>query len=573
MAFDGAFTHVLMSELEEAKESRIDKIYQPSQSELVFLIRKKGFAKKLLLCARSGSVRIQFTEQKYENPAEPPMFCMLARKHFTGAKLIGMSQCGFDRIVTLVFENYNEMGDKVKLQIVCELIGNRGNIVLLDKDGRIIDAVRRSDIESERLILPGAVYEYPKCSNKLSPVKANLSEIVEKILCKEELPLDRAIMDTVDGFSPLVCREIAFLCSAGEQCVFEFDDPAKLENVLFGVFEKIENGAEPVMLCDRFGEPKEYSYLSIKQYGEFYTEKSFESFSLLLDAFYSGKDTKQRIDRLSCDVSRLVSGLILRAQKRLAARKADLKACENRDELRIFGELIKANIHLIESGSAYAVVQNFYDENLSEIKIPLSVKLSPAANAAEYFKEYKKSCTAVQTLKELIDKDVTEIQYLESVAESLERCTCYADIEAIRQELFEGGYLRTKKQQRKPQKTALKPKEYVSKEGYRIAVGRNNIQNDYLTVHLASKNDMWFHTKAIHGAHVVVFCDGAELDDETVLFAAELAAANSKASKSQNVPVDYTRIKYVKKPNGAKPGMVIYTTNKTVYVTPKENVI
>ncbi len=567
MAFDGIFLHSSLKELDEAVGCHIDKIYQPSRDELVFLLRKKGFAKRLLMCVRSGSVRLQLTEKKYENPAVPPMLCMLVRKHFSAARLMSVVQHGFDRVVKLCFEATNEMGDRVNLSVICELIGNNGNIIFTFEDGRIIDAMRRSDIEkSERIIQPGAFYEYPVSSGKLSFFE-DTEMIVSRIIQKGELPLWRAVLDSLEGVSPLVAREIAQL-SGGLDILTGDCDAETLQNAVAKVKGFIDCG-KPTMLCDKSGTPVDFSYMPIIQYEGLYFYKSYESFSVLLDDFYAEREAAAFIKHAAGDVVRLVDNLITRAGRRCAERKKELEGCRDCEKMRISGELIKANIHLIKSGAESITVQNFYDEDLSDITIRLNPALSPSANAARYFKGYKKSHTAAGLLEELIKKDGEEILYLESVRESINRCKTVADISEIRDELRREGYIKA------PQKRTSKTPpvaflEHKSVEGFKILVGKNNTQNDLLTTKIASKGDMWFHTKGVPGSHVVVFCDGKPISDETIILAATLAASNSKASTSSNVAVDYTPIKFVKKPSGAKAGMVIYTTNKTVFVTPEK---
>lgn len=568
MAFDGAFLHTVITEISEAEGCHVDKIYQPSRDELVLLLRKKGFVKRLLISARPGAARIQFTEGKYENPESPPMFCMLARKIFSASRLVSVTQRGLERVVELTFDTANEMGDRIAPKIICELIGNSSNIILVGEDGRIYDATRRSDIETaKRIIQPGAKYEYPPTQDKLSLKDAENSNIVEAVMGKNAT-LSSALLNTADGLSPLVCREISYRAYGDDIATSDIKDTAPLIAELQRVKGTLSQFT-PTILYKADNTPADFSYIDIMQYGAAYTKKVFESPSALLDAFYFERDIQAAMHRQSADIEKLVSNLIVRANRRRSMRLREMQESENREELRIYGELIKANIHAIPAGSAMARVQNFYDENLCEIEIPLDPAKNAAANAAKYFKDYKKSCAAVQTLAILTEEDRREIGYLESVAESIQRCRTSADIAEIREELALGGYIKqanAKAARRKKAKPTLE--EHTSTEGYRIIVGKNNMQNDYITTTLASKGDMWFHTKGIHGSHVVVMCGGEPISDETVLQAARLAALNSKAAGSSNVPVDYTPVKYVKKPNGAKAGMVIYTTNKTVFVTP-----
>lgn len=573
MAFDGGFTAKIIKELSQAKECHIDKIYQPSKDELVFLLRKKGFVKRLFMSARSGAARVHFTENKTENPAEPPMFCMLARKYFSSARLVDVRGRGFDRIIEFVFETSNEMGDRVTPKIICELIGNQSNIILIGENGKIIDAIKRSDIETaKRIIQPSAKYEYPKSLGKINPKQEDINIIAEKILSGNEQPLWKAVLNTVDGMSPLICREIAYrVCS--EDVLVPQTKKQDLNSVLCDFVKYITDDGCPTILYGGDGNPAEFSYIDIKQYGSLYKSKVFSSYSELLDAFYTQRENTARIRKASADITKLLNNLIARTNRRLSSRLTELEECKDREKLRIYGELIKANIHLIENGSEKAVVQNFYDENLSSVEIPLNPAISVSANASNYFKEYKKSYTAEQTLTKLTKEDREELEYFDSVLDSLSRSTSFADIEDIRNELINGGYIKTQRHSKKQKKQNISLKEFISKEGYRILVGKNNVQNDYITTVLAKKSDLWFHVKGIHGSHVVVFCDGNEVSDETLYFAACLAAKNSKAENSSNVPVDYTPVKYVKKPSGAKSGMVIYTTNKTLFVTPREEIL
>lgn len=571
MPFDGAFAHILTNELNDAKDCHIDKIYQPSRDELVFLLRKKGFVKRLLISAKIGSAKVCFTEDKYENPAVPPMFCMLVRKHFSSARLIEIRQQGLERIIELCFLSTNEMGDRVNTKIICEMLGQRTNIILVGEDGRIIDAVRRSSIEDgSRLVQPGAIYTYPETQNKLSILDTDIDVLTDKILAQSELPLSKALLNVLDGFSPLISREIAFLVSGGDEITLNCDRKL-LVSTLNSVKTALNEGGTPTLLFKNNNEPFDFTFLPIKQYGSTITSKEYDSYCELLNAFYSSKDNSARTHQASAEIVKLVNNLYQRAQKRLSLRLEELKECENRETFRIYGELLKANLHAIPNGAEFAEVQNYYDENLALIKIPLNPAISPSQNAAKYFKDYKKTYTAEQTLAKLTEKDREEIEYFESVLDSLNRAESPADLNDIRTELTEGGYLKRPKGVNPNKKTAVTGfLEFKSVEGYRIFVGKNNRQNDYLTTRLANKNDLWFHTKNIAGSHVLVLSDGGEVSDETILFAASLAAKHSKAAASSQVAVDYTPVKYVKKPNGAKAGMVIYTTNKTVFVTPKE---
>lgn len=544
MAFDGAFLHCVISELNNALDSHVDKIYQPSKEELVFLLRKKGFVKRLLLNVKSNGARVQFTENKYENPESPPMFCMLMRKHLLNARLLRIEQPDLERVARFVFSSMNEMGDITELNLICELLSGSANIILTDNNFKIIDSLRHSDIEtSSRLILSGATYAMPPKQDKLNPLTADLTEIEKQLESK-------TLLQTLDGFSPLICREI----EAGLP--------------LLKVINSIKSNGQPTLILKPDSTPLDFTYITVSQYGDGYQNKPFSSYSELLDEFYTKKETALRVQQNARDIIKLVTNLKARTERKLSQRLIELEKCKDREILRVYGELIKANLYAIKNGSSFAEVPNYYDSEMKSIRIPLNPALSPANNANKYFKDYKKSYTAEEALTKLTALDREELIYFDSVLESISRCRDISDIAEIREELAEAGYIK-QTQSRKKQKAKPVFKEFTSLEGYKILVGKNNKQNDYLTTVLASKNDLWFHTKNTHGSHVIVFCGGKEVSDETVLQAARLAALNSKAADSSQVAVDYTPVKFVKKPNGAKAGMVIYTTNKTVYVTPK----
>ena len=535
MAFDGAFLYKTVNELKLSIDSHVDKIYQPSRDELVFLLRKKGFAKKLLISAKQGSARIHFTDSKYENPAVPPNFCMLLRKYLSAARLIDITQPSFERIAELVFSATNELGDIITLRLVCEFISGSANVILLQENGRIIDALKRSDVETaKRLILSGAMYHYPPSQEKICPLCGDINKLCDEI-CPER-DIAKQLLAKLVGFSPLVCREIEYRASLQSQ-----DIKKAIINELKRVIQDIKTKNCPTIILNPDGSPFEFSYTEIHQYSTEYKNTSFESFSKLLDIFYSKRDNLARIQASARDVIKLVSNLKSRTEKKLALRLNELKSCENRDTLRIYGELLKANLHAIEQGSTFAEVQNYYDENLSMIKIPLSPALSPARNAEKYFKDYKKTYTAEQTLKALTENDKNELVYFDSVLDNISRCSSLTELSEIRDELAEAGYIKRAFSPKKAKTKTFSFKEYTSSEGYRIIVGKNNVQNDYITTKLASKSDVWFHVKNIAGSHVIVFSNGQALSDETILQAATLAAKNSKAADSSQVPLTIPR--------------------------------
>ncbi len=569
MALDGGFLHNLIAELQKtAVGTRVDKVHQPSRDEVVLHLRAPKFSQKLLLSARVGAARVNFLEQSPENPKTAPMFCMLLRKYLSGAIIVEITQPQFERVVIFKFKAYNELGDIIHPTLVLELISSSPNIILVDDGGAIIDSVRRSDIEKNvRLIASGAKYRLPPKNEKLSP-NADCEQLISAITANSERKLCDAIMLCVDGVSPLISREMAYQCCGNVDAIVNSVATKQLKWMVEKLQSHINNGT-PCLIKKPNGEGFEFSYMPLKQYGTDYSVESFSSFSLLLDAFYSVRDRVERNRRASQDLLKLLTNLSARILRKIVAQKNDLKKCENKEKYRIYGELLKANIYRINRGENSVKVVNYYSEIGEEITIPLNTALSPADNAQKYFKDYKKFCVAERTLAELIEKSEQELRYIESVFDALSRAEDLQDIALIREELALSGYIRIT--ENKGQKSAKSmPIEYITDDGFVVLAGKNNLQNDMLTTKIADKHDLWFHTKGIHGSHVIIKCSGKEVSDTAIMQAAEIAAFNSKAKNSSGVPVDYTEVKNVKKPSGARPGMVIYTTNNTVYVTPDE---
>lgn len=572
MPLDGAYLYKLKNEISSYVGAHLDKIYQPSRDELVFLLRSKEGTKRLLISAKPGSARMHFTSAKHENPASPPMFCMLLRKYLGSARLMEVEQTGLERVLTLTFSSLNEMGDIIYPKIICELIGSQPNIIFTNQNGVILDAVRKSDLEtSTRMIQPGAHYVAPAPTNKYDILSGKTDDISSLIIKKSELPLWKAILDTIDGVSPLVAREVSlYITSDFEKPVHSLSQGEKMNitGSLNRLLSDITKNDYPVILTDSKGVPKDFSFTKIKQYQSLYNEKKYTSFSQALDDFYRDKENAERLHRAAQDIYKILSVLISRTERKNALRKKDLLACADREKYRIYGELLKANLYSITTGSSYACVQNYYDENLAQIKIPLDPALSPVANADRYFKEYKKSYTTEKMLTHLIKEDQQELSYFYSVLDSISRAETIAELDEIREELILSGIIRSNKKI-KPKAQSNNFREYITPQGNKILVGKNNRENDRLTLSVASKNDIWFHTKNIPGSHTVLLCNGKQISDDELIFTAKIAAYHSKAQSSSGVPVDYTYVKYVKKPAGAKPGMVIYSEEKTIYVTPE----
>lgn len=575
MGLDGLFLYSLKNELGSALVgAKVDKIHQPSKDELVLLLRQNNKNVKLLISIRQSSPRIHLTEQTFENPNEPPMFCMLLRKHLQSARFSKFQATGLERIAVLCFDAVNELGDSVVIKLAVELIGKQTNIILIGSDGRIIDALRRSNIESgERMILPGAHYCLPEKQDKLNLILLEPKEIAEEIALKNAT-LEKAIVSCLDGVSPLIARELCTI-SGIDTDIFANNLSIEQKAALINAIESLKNAVlnpKPSVVLDNSNVPFEFSFLEISQFGNLATTESKSNFSELLELVFLERDKKERVRIFASDLAKLLSNAKARQEKKIAIRKKELKECEQSEKYRIYGELLKANMHLISKGAPFCDVPNYYDSNLATVRIPLDVTLSPAKNAEKYFKKYRKLCNAAAVLEGLIEESQKELEYIESVIDELLRAQSVLELREIRLELQAAGYIRQEAKKAKVNIKLSAPLEVVSPQGFKILIGRNNRQNDELTLKTADKEDLWFHTKNIPGSHVILLLEGKEPTEEAIMFAAKLAAEHSKAAESSSVPVDYTKVKFIKKPAGSKPGMVIYKTNKTVYVTPgKEN--
>ena len=575
MALDGAFLRHLKKEItDRALGARVDKIYQPNKEELVFLLRTRQEAFKLLLSARANSPRIHFTQYAPENPKVPPMLCMLLRKRLSGAKLVEVRQPGLERLLSGEWDAANELGDKVRLSLVIEIMGKYSNIILVDGQGKIVDALKRVDEEmsSQRLVQPGLAYELPPAQNKPCMLECQPEEIVEAIVHQpKNQSLNKGILNALQGLSPVVCREIEHQVGRGQE-LFTRDltqeQRERLRFFLERLFTTVRDTAgEPYMVTKIKGKPMEFSFLNIVQYGTLASVSRWEDFSSLLDEFYEERDRQDRMRVKAQDLLRLLANASERLSRKINLQRGELARSEDREHLRVCGDLINANLYRIERGSAFADLENFYDENRL-MRVKLDPALNATQNAQKYYKEYRKAKTAQQVLGEQIAQAEQELLYVDSVFDCLSRAQSESELNEIRQELREEGYLKAVRDKRKPP-APLAPLEFVSSEGFRILVGRNNRQNDKLTLKQANNNDIWLHTKNIPGSHTIIVTGGRQPGDATLKEAAMLAAYHSRAKDSSQVPVDYTQVRYVSKPQGAKPGMVIYVHYQTLFVTPQ----
>ncbi len=561
MAFDGIMMTMVKKELKrDLLGAKVNQIYQPARDELVFSFRTHEGVKKLLI-RLSDSPRIHISACSIENPPVPPMMCMLLRKRLGGSRLIDVVQPKNERVLSLYFDALNEIGDREQLRLYIEIMGRYSNAILTDGEDNVIDSIKRIDFSEsqERVLLPKMPYELPPMQDKLCIEEADVPGI-----CRRIIDLggdDRAILNTIQGISPMIAREIAYRA-----------DKEGLDAVIEALKNEVENGmGQPTLVDKTDGSPMDFCFMDIRQYDGALSVRHFDSYSELLDTFFSDRDRLSRMRAKSADLNKLLNNTIDRLSRKINLQKADLKKCADREELRIKGDLLQANLYRIEKGSSVVTVENYYSEDNAPITIRLNPAVTPAMNAQRYYKEYNKAKTRETILTGQIKKASEELQYIESVQDILSRCETEAELSAIRSELREQGYLRPVKGAAKRKDKPLPPIEYQSSDGFRILVGRNNVQNDALTLRTAKKTDIWLHTKNIHGTHVIILTEGKPVTETAIREAAQIAAAHSKAKDSSQVPVDYTAVKNVSKPSGAKPGKVIYVNYKTVYVTPKSS--
>ena len=564
--------HELQNALSGAK---IDKIYQPGRDEVVLALRAPAGNVKLLLSANPSHPRAHLTQISRENPDKPPMFCMLLRKHLSGARLLELVQPPMERVVDLRLEALDELGDRVERRLVLEAMGRHSNLILLDGEGRIMDCLRRvdSDMSARRQVLPGLFYRLPPAQEKLDPSSLDRAALESALAAApEESQADKWLLDTFGGLSPLICRELAFRAGgATDARLHQMGEGgrSRLLDELEGLLRSVqENSFTPVML-EKEGHPSDFTFQPISQYGPAVSCVPFPSFSALLDRFYEQRENQERVRQRGQDLIRSVTNARDRAARKIGLQEQELAATRDRERLRQFGDIITSNLHAMEKGMSRLTAADFYDPECPQIHIPLDPLLTPQQNAAKYYKEYNKAKTAESILTLQLEKGRRDLDYLNSVLEAIALAEGERDLQEIRQELTDTGYLRRPSKARdRGKRVASKPMEFRSSSGLRISVGKNNTQNDLLTTKQAFKSDLWFHAQKIHGSHVILWTEGGQPDLTSIQEAAQLAAWFSQGRASGKVAVDYTPVKYVKKPGGARPGMVVYTTYETAYVAP-----
>ena len=572
MAFDATFLTAVLDEIRtKAAAARIDKIHQPSRDTLILHLKCQEGRQKLIFVANPTAPRLHLTTANPENPAEPPMFCMLLRKHLLGARLTKISQIPMERCAEFTFDCIDEMGDHVEKKLVCELMGRTCNLYLLSPEGRIIDCLRRIGLDesAKRAALPGLNYQYPDAITKDDPRDYAKENYVNLLTAPGADLLSDRLMDTLGGLSPLVCREAALFAAGSTDARIDGLDVDAAADKLHLFFGEHLNHPAPCYYAQADGTPKQFAFCPIRQYGGCETA---ESFGGLLDMYYTVRDKKDAMRQKGQVVRKTVQNLCTRLTRKLAIQEKELTATYDRERLRQLGDIVTANIHKIRKGQTSVRCEDFYDEEMKEIDIPISPILSPQQNAAKFYKDYTKLKNAEKELTRQMELGEQELHYLKSVLEELNRAQTDNELEEIKQELQSGGYLRP--DGKKKQKQAkLKPMVFTSTDGYPIYVGRNNHQNDELTFKAARKDDIWCHASKVHGSHVIISCAGVTPPDDTITQACQLAAYYAETTGGRNIPVDVTPVKQVKKVPGAKPGMVIYHTYRTVIVNPYADIV
>ena len=560
MALDASTLSALAYELNNALSGgRLDKVYQMSKSEALLTVRSLGTNYKLLLSCDASKGRVCLTEQTYENPDKPPVFCMLMRKHLSGGKILNIETIKNERIVKIEVENTNELFELTKRILYIEIMGKHSNIILTDENNRILDSIRHIDftISEKRQVLPGFYYEYPPAQDKFDPTVMPLTEISE-ILSKSPKNVEQTLVENFLGISPILAREI------------EASNGSKAEILLDYLDKSTKHEYNPVILLDKSKNnlPKFLYIFDLAQYGDFYEKKYFDTVNECVDTFYRTQETKRRIDEKKEALDKVISSHVSRITKKIDIHNKNIKKAEKKDKYRVYAELITTNLYRLKENAQEVILENYYDEN-REMAIPMDETMSPSRNAKKYFEKYNKEKNMEKMSAKLIDELMVELSYLNSVKDLLDISDDPKIVAEIREELIENKYIsepQTKK--KKIQQSVSKPLEFTSSDGFLILCGRNNRQNDELTLKIAHKNDTWLHIRDIPGCHTIIRCDGNPVPDVTLHEAALIAAHYSKDKNNTKASVDYTNVRYVKKPSGSKPGMVIYDNFKTVIVEP-----
>lgn len=559
MPLDAITLSALCSELsEKLTGGRIDKVQQPERDMLILSLRSQGENLRLLISAGTGSARVHFTHSDFENPTEPPMFCMLMRKHLVGGRINAVTQPDMERMLVIDFSFRDELGISADKKLIIEMIGRSSNVILVGEDGRIIDCMRRADFGGDALrrMLPGMIYRLPPRQNK-TPFMSSTAEQRKNIILAADRAqsIDKWLLDSFSGLSPLICRELAHRCS---------DSYDRLPAAMDALWESVKNHELVPAMLIRDGAPADFSFMPITQYGAEGQTELYPDFSGLLDSFYSLREKQQLQRRRSKELTHTVRNLHDRLQRKLNEQRQELKRTEDKEDIRKRAELVTANIYRMKKGERRLVCQDYYSEGCPEIEIELDPLKTPQKNAAALYKQYNKLKGAEEHLTVLIEKGERELEYLSSVLDELDRAESSADLAGIRRELIAQGYIRLPKGEKPRRIREQAALQFKTDDGFTVLVGRSNVQNDELTTKTARRTDYWFHTKNIHGSHVILRCEGEEPSEIAITQAAALAVYYSQARSAGSAPVDYTMVRFVHKPSGSMPGKVIYTNQRTI---------
>lgn len=559
MPLDAITLSALCSELsEKLTGGRIDKVQQPERDMLILSLRSQGENLRLLISAGTGSARVHFTHSDFENPTEPPMFCMLMRKHLVGGRINAVTQPDMERMLVIDFSFRDELGISADKKLIIEMIGRSSNVILVGEDGRIIDCMRRADFGGDALrrMLPGMIYRLPPRQNK-TPFMSSTAEQRKNIILAADRAqsIDKWLLDSFSGLSPLICRELAHRCG---------DSYDRLPAAMDALWESVKNHELVPAMLIRDGAPADFSFMPITQYGAEGQTELYPDFSGLLDSFYSLREKQQLQRRRSKELTHTVRNLHDRLQRKLNEQRQELKRTEDKEDIRKRAELVTANIYRMKKGERRLVCQDYYSEGCPEIEIELDPLKTPQKNAAALYKHYNKLKGAEEHLTVLIEKGERELEYLSSVLDELDRAESSADLAGIRRELIAQGYIRLPKGEKPRRIREQAALQFKTDDGFTVLVGRSNVQNDELTTKTARRTDYWFHTKNIHGSHVILRCEGEEPSEIAITQAAALAVYYSQARSAGSAPVDYTMVRFVHKPSGSMPGKVIYTNQRTI---------
>jgi len=577
MGLDGLYLHFLKEEIKkECVGAKIDKVYQPTRYELVLALRTRTSQHKLFISVGGNSPRINLTQASFENPANPPMLCMLLRKQLTGAIITDVRQAGTDRILFIDLNATDEIGDRVNRTIVVEIMAQYSNCILLDENGMIIDALKRVDStkSSFREVLPKLPYTMPPSQDKLNIAQCSVSEITDRVKSCGQMPLQKALLNSIAGFSPLVAKEVEYRVCLCSKSVAELTpmNLERLEKELSEIREMVVgNTPSPCILTDENDGMLDFSWLVLTLYSNAAAIHRYESPSVPPDKFWAEKERLQRTRSKADDLFKNVNALIDRTTKKINVQLEELAECDSMEEKRVFAELINANLWSLSKGDAVYRVQNYYDD-YAEVEIEVSPLLTPSQNSQKYYKEYRKLQTAQKILSEQIEKGRADLEYLLTVKDELERATGEKEIAEIRNELSIGNFLKSRTGTKNKKNVSLPPLEFVSPGGLTVLVGRNNLQNDNLSFKKARKTDIWFHAQKTPGSHVVLCTEGGAAAPADMEFAAQTAAYYSSVRARGMVEVDYTEVRNLKKPPVARPGFVIYHVYNTLYVKAKNPV-